>query len=772
MNSSMKNVVAKMVVALGFSQCLYADEIVFPGAGEDLSSGWETAPNSSDTIIISQGGAYTSGNDLSFGNVKVTTGENVTFNFHANRKITLNNASTSSSFNYPNTCGYGFAPLYQGAVNITLNGGYWDFVRGNHFYAAASGKYDTGGSVTITGGAVVTNVNTFYYGEHSRGNTVLIDNAKVYASKLINWATGDHNLLEICNGGEMHLSAIMYTDYAGVPAQSSGYNEVYVHGEGALLNLSSASEVSRVGLDHQSATLRIADKANLKIAGGLKLATNGTSSNCLFSVESGATANIVNLYLNGAAPFSRVVVSNAVLSVNTLNFQCERTAVSNEISLIDGAVLEGNMIKSVIELNRSYGNKFTIDNSTLSFPYVLLGKTGLYGGNEYRILNGANVTNTSVSTAGQGTMFNAIIVSNAVWTTPGAYIGTSAGSCNKLVAQDGALIRALTSSGFLFGADELSQSNRFELVNGSTLVMENGAGMLEVGRGGSFNEAIVEDSNITCGYVQISSEATGHDNKLSVKNSQFATLRCSSGNYTLDPFGSGYGNEFILDGTTWDLGSAYLRVSRTGSNNVFRLLNGAKLVSASKTFSIGETSEKSKNNLLYVGANSEMSLPRVRMMCLDSKLTVSNGTVIATDANTGIAISYREANVNSFSANNTLRLEGEAPMVSTSGPIIFKYNSSLEVAIPKNKFAEGHIPILAKLIMFDPDSFVKIEGEEFFTKTGGRVCLAEATDSIILPNAVVQSSLQSLPSGCRLFVNGKKLYFSSPSMLSTSIIIK
>jgi hypothetical protein len=249
-------------------------------------------------------------------------------------------------------------------------------------------------------------------------------------------------------------------------------------------------------------------------------------------------------------------------------------------------------------------------------------------------------------------------------------------------------------------------------------------------------------------------------------------LRCSSGNYTLDPFGSGYGNEFILDGTTWDLGSAYLRVSRTGSNNVFRLLNGAKLISASKTFSIGETSEKSKNNLLYVGAKSEVSLPRVRMMCLDSKLTVSNGTVIATDANTGIAISYREANVNSFAANNTLRLEGETPLVSTSGPIAFTYNASLEVAIPKNKFAEGHIPMLAKTIKFDADSLVKIEGEEFFTKTGGRVCLAEATDSITLPDAVVQASLQSMPSGCRLFKVDKKLYFSSPSMLATGIIIK
>jgi hypothetical protein len=590
---------------------------------------------------------------------------------------------------------------------------------------------------------------------------------------LTNWATGDHNLLEICNGGEMHLSTIMHTDYAGNPANSTGYNEVYVHGEGALLNLSSASEVSRVGRDHQSATLRIADKAKLKVAGGLKLATYSTSSNCLFSVESGATAKVETLYLNGEAPFSRVVVSNASLSVNTLNLQSSSAAaVSNEISIIDGGVLEGNITNKVLELNYSYGNKFTVDNSTLSFPYVLLGKTDYYGGNEFRIFNGADVTNTSVSTAGQGTMFNAIIVSNAVWTTPGAYIGTSAGSCNKLVAQDGALIRALTSSGFLFGADELSQSNRFELVNGSTLVMENGAGMLEVGRGGSFNEAIVEDSNITCGYVKISSNETGHDNKLLVKNSQFAMLSCSSGNYTLDPFGSGYGNEFILDGTTWDLGSAYLRVSRTGSNNVFRLLNGAKLISASKTFSIGETSEKSKNNLLYVGANSEVSLPRVRMMCLDSKLTVSNGTVIATDAKTGIAIGYREANVNSFAANNTLRLEGETPLVSTSGPIAFTYNASLEVAIPKNKFAEGHIPMLAKTIKFDADSLVKIEGDEFFTKTGGRVCLAEVTDSITLPDAVVQASLQFMPSGCRLLKVDKKLYFSSPSMLATGIIIK
>ena len=162
MNSSMKNVVAKMVVALGFSQCLYANEVSFSGAGGDLSSGWDTLPSSADTVVISRGGTYTAGNDLSFGNIKVTTGDGVIFNMAPSRQVILNSTVKSSNVGYPKDSGYGFAPLSSGSVNVTLNGGYWDFVNDNNFYAAESGSANAGGSVTITGGAVVTNVNTFY----------------------------------------------------------------------------------------------------------------------------------------------------------------------------------------------------------------------------------------------------------------------------------------------------------------------------------------------------------------------------------------------------------------------------------------------------------------------------------------------------------------------------------------------------------------------------------------------------------------------------------
>ena len=799
----MKRTVAFVCVTAGIAaSCALvnvagAAEVTFPSAGGNLSSGWGTPPETSDTVVISQGGDYDASGDLSFGNIKVTTSGNVTFDM-SGKRVALNNAKTGTGLHYPGTYGYGFAPLISANASISINGGLWDLVNGNNFYAASSGTGNTGGNVTISGGAVITNVYRFYYGEHSRGNTVVLDNAKVYAVELNNWATGDHNLLDIRNGAEMHLSGFFETDNAGDAAATTGFNEIRVSGTGSRLNVTGSATASKIGTKHQSNTLRIANGAKLDMAGTLSMGTSNAqgASNNLFVVENCATANVVTVTAGAVNPskgsrveilsgsvanfttlsvgtggetsFSKVMVSNATLNVNTLNFPNAWSSRSNEFWLINGAVLGGSALNTRLMIQKSYGNKFCVSKSSLVFPYLFLGgDSGAYGGNGFCLLDGAAATNTAVSTLGQTTECNYMVVSNSTWKTPGFYLGSSA-SRNWMLADNGARIHVTTSTGAILGNAAAASSNRFDIAGGSLMYMDNTAAGLTIGSSGSFNEAMVRESCVTCGYVSVGANAGSTGNKLAFKDSVFAAIRSGTA-YNSDPFGSGHGNEFILDNTDWNLGSEYLSVSRTGSNNVFRLLNGTTLKATVKTFAIGGTSRDSIGNVFYVGDGCVADLIRLRMMCLDSTVIVSNGTVQASES---MDFAYRETNVNDFSAGNTLRLEGDRPVISCSGTVKFQRSAALVAALPKDKFAKGHVPIQAANLTFDSTSRIKVEGDDFFAKTGGTVVLAEVTGSITLPAAAITASLADMPAGCRLYVSGKKLIFRAPSMKGFCIGIR
>ena len=796
----------KRCLIVFFAGCAMASSALaatFPGAGGDLSSAsaWgRSLPGTDETIVLNQSGTYTASADISFGQFQVTTGDPVTIDMRG-RKVSVNKKYLQTGFNTAANAGYGFAPRRDGNVNVTILGGLWDFVNENHFYAAESGKGDTGGSVTISDGAVITNVYRFYYGEHSVNNSAVLDNAKVYARELNNWATGNHNLMEIRNGAEMHLSGFFESDNAGGNGPATGFNTIWVTGAGSRLNVTGTGDC-KLGVKHQENSLIVADRARLDVAGTLKLGTadknNGyATSNCVFTVENCATANVATVQLGAVNPnkgsklnvlsgavaniskltvgpggetcFNRIVVSNATLNVNALAYPSAASSRSNEFWVVDGGKLGGNAWASALNIGASYGNSFNIRNSDVAIPSFLLGEK--FGGNAVTVAeNGSLANTTTYCTIGHATPDNRVLVSNATWTITGAYIG-SGGSRNVLTATSDAFVHVTASTGLVAGNGENVTSNRIEILNGARVAMDNNYSPLTIGQKGSFNEGLVDSACVTCGYVQVGADAVSRGNRLEIRNSIFVTGRVSvDANYKTDPFGAGSDNEFVLDHTDWDLGG-HFRLSMTGSNNVMRLLNGSHLSAKTSTSCIGEKSTDSRNNILYVGADSSLDLIRFRMMALDSMLVVSNGTVSATDSGNGINLGYRENGVNMFTAGNALRLEGDRPTISTEGPVTFQNTARFEVALPETAFAEGHVPIRAKNLTFDATSLVKVTGDEFF-KHGGRVVLAEVTGSISLPNAVVQASLADMPPRCRLFVSGKQLIFKAPTDQGMMLILR
>ena len=127
---------ATVVFAAAFA---FGSDKTFSSSGGNLYSedAWGgTRPGTGDTIVLDKAGTYTASGDLSFGQFKLTA-DGVVFDFtvNPNRKITVNSALLGTGTGKATDRGYGYMMTKSGTINSTIKGGYWDFVKTNHFYA-------------------------------------------------------------------------------------------------------------------------------------------------------------------------------------------------------------------------------------------------------------------------------------------------------------------------------------------------------------------------------------------------------------------------------------------------------------------------------------------------------------------------------------------------------------------------------------------------------------------------------------------------------------
>ena len=759
----MKKKVLVYTTAVFAATIAFGAEVKFPSAGGNLYSeeAWGgTRPGTGDTIVLDKAGTYTASSDLSFGQFKLTV-DGVVFDFtsNPNRRITVNNALLGTGTGKATDRGYGYMMTKNGTINSTIKGGYWDFVNTNHFYAVETGNNNSNpSSVTISDGAVITNVARFYFGEHSYGNAVTINNSKIYAQNLWNWATGAHNSVLITNSAQMVLSGAFNTSAEGNAAVNSGFNSLRVTGNGSLLV---APGDSNLGDKHQSDSMYITDHARAEL-GNLQLgAAYVSATNALLVVDNCATATVANLTVGKTAGNAVAVVSNAntVLNFASISLGEAATSHSNLLLVANGAKASLTGTSDVSIGYRGNENELRIDGATMTFKGITM-NTESYGSvsNRLVVVNGARLS-TAGCTLGRRGSYARIAVTNSDWTASSTvHVGSTCTGC--VFTASGA---KLDFANFSTGSNEGSLSNRIEVADS---VLKTG--VIKSGGKGSMNELLVKDSVVTGSYVKVGEYAGAVSNVMRFVNTTLVTT--TGGN---DPFGPGTGGELVLDDHSfWDATSSgnSFRFGQLGTNDVMRVLDGSRFIATNGTFSLGYNSAATYAAGLEIGSEAQVDVVRCRLMTIDGWLVISNGTLTATDAQNGIAIGYYEHPAVPVSGNKLI-FKGDHPKIDAPVNVSITSRSSLlRFEIPGRGYLDGHIPIESSKLSISAGSTVEIEADEFCERLGGKVVLAHTTSGVTL-NA---GATLHLPVGTTLAVenNGKDLVFHSPSRRGTQLIFK
>ena len=170
-------------------------------------------------------------------------------------------------------------------------------------------------------------------------------------------------------------------------------------------------------------------------------------------------------------------------------------------------------------------------------------------------------------------------------------------------------------------------------------------------------------------------------------------------NYTGNVFGSGCNNTFELaDGATWRLGGAnILSMMNGGSNNVLRVTGGAVLDNTSSdgnaNFWLNYETRTWENNTLEVLDGATVKVESLFVHGVGTKIVVSNATLQAY-ATLGYGIWLGRS---SGASKQKLIVQGATPRV-----ILNEYKSSngsaLRFEIPAEGYAEGYVPVTARVL--------------------------------------------------------------------------
>ena len=321
---NMKSIIGS-VLAFSATTLMSADRTFLNASGGDLADAnqWGgTLPlESDDKAIVDKSGEYTLSKDVVFNIFYVATGGCI-FNL-ADKKITLNYSGSGNAL-YCNP---------EGGNPIVFKGGILHFAGESGYCVPCNGRTTSGtAEVVFTNGCVVTGVNRFYATKGSNNATVRIsDGSKIYTMRLdVQNGNGTGNLLEICDGGQVHISNLLYSEAsAGGTTGQYGGNVLRVKGENSILNYEGTGD-ARFGFQKCCSKLHVADKGSAKFNGPLVLGAGGNAiTNHSLVVERGGTLTASTLKLNSSC--CEVIVSNATLINSTALYLASSASCSGNV---------------------------------------------------------------------------------------------------------------------------------------------------------------------------------------------------------------------------------------------------------------------------------------------------------------------------------------------------------------------------------------------------------------------------------------------------------
>ena len=463
-------------------------------------------------------------------------------------------------------------------------------------------------------------------------------------------------------------------------------------------------------------------------------------------------------------------------------------------------------------------------SSSPSKGYLIVGSTSTYSGNTL-VFDGSCVTNFGVvHVDSNGTVGNSLILTNSASLYCGSLFltRTKAGHDNLLELNNGSKLYAnefitdwfgtkSATSGFSSflarGPDTLVKVAKFSIGNrhdgffirftdgaravvservqfgnyssngcsdtstGNTLLIDDGASVdaarFVVGQSTSGNSLIV--SNATISYTTaftIGADTIASNNLFRIAG-ETATMNA---NYVY-PFGNGFKNTYEITDHAQVTNISSMWISNTGSNNVFRVLNGATLLKPAdkpKNLWVGGDTATGRDNLMVIGDGSLVTAYRFHTTGIGNALVVSNGTLktfSATAYPTSIGSQDSDHNGGvTYVTNNLLRLEGSHPALrvdSANCGVRVINNSSIVFAIPAGGYDLGHVPVSGGRFQMTAGSKIRFELDDFLKSLGRKkvkyITLVETSTAFDVPETVIADANENLPEGCKVFVEDGKL---------------
>ena len=435
-------------------------------------------------------------------------------------------------------------------------------------------------------------------------------------------------------------------------------------------------------------------------------------------------------------------------------------------------VLVGSKVKKCV---------LTLDNnSRIHAQRCFLMQSGSHTESELHVLGGSGLYLSTSSTAFQTDNGGSAHSGTVTVSGDGSII--DAKDNNFIVGQesDGHLLvvsnnASVVAKELIIGNNATATGSRVLVADGATFTVEK-LSVKNSGCGMTVSNATLTVDSVGGFAIQVGREnGTGGAFVLSGENTHLEY----PANNQVEVFASDSGNaEFCIENeATWNLGITLRSATKT-SNSVFRVASGGALVIQDGTGTLefgpgtGEYNPAlSVSNRFEVCDGGSLQLRRIRLNGNGNEFVVSNATVTfdrSTADKNQIRIGYDPGADWEDSWSNrdcALVLKGNNPKIDAPLTSLFvDSGSALRFEIPAEGYADGVIPLQVKKLTYNSLGKMEVDCSAFLAK-GGKLTLMTVEDDDGLREkaaALIDTARATLPEGCTLTVENKKLVLRCP----------
>lgn len=373
--------------------------------------------------------------------------------------------------------------------------------------------------------------------------------------------------------------------------------------------------------------------------------------------------------------------------------------------------------------------------------------------------------------------------------TGSLHIGWGSGSsnCRTVVDNYGTIKSGSTLYFDGDGSQQACGTNSLEVLSGGTYETTGTIYMGSYAAGKSCKGDTIVVSNGTLKAIRITpGQNAGSDDHVVRFIGPDTVIDFSNSGVPYYLFGKGCGCLIEMDQASWTYGNNTMCFGYTdgqnanlnGSNNVFRLKNGAKLAVTRANFNdfyIGTSDPRTIGNRMEILSGSDVSVGPFSIGSQANGLVVSNGTLNCKSFEIGRLFGSNTP------ADNRVVLQGTAPSIVSSNAFSAVRSSTVRIEVPVGGLTGEKAPIAAKSFTMDSTSILEVDAaacvaalREAGMTANVRYTLVESETAISIPDEVLAAANAKLPEGCKLVFadDGKKLVLRVSAQLGLMILFK